>query len=143
MTAPTTVAAHTPGPWTENYIEGAATIRRSIYRRDGSMFTDCASNYDPPTNGIHLCGVTDDELQPTTAAVYRVGADKARELFDMAREVAECGEDEGDFIVDLCQRDEITEDFRSNRQLWPRAIAAWNAAEAKARAAISAARGEG
>jgi hypothetical protein len=114
------------GPWSLDYIEDAATVRRSIYRPNGTLFTDKASNYDPPENGIHLCGVTDDEEQPTTAAVYPMPPALARRLFDVAYDVARCEREEGDFVVDLCLADSIEEDFWSNRQLWPRAIEAWN-----------------
>lgn len=113
--------------WTTNYIEDAAT-RRVTLRSPRGNFDLNASNYDPPDNGIHLCGVTDDGLQPTTAAVYPMSASDAKRLFDLAKSVAECADDERDFVVDLCIDDSIEEDFSTNRQLWPRAIAAWNAA---------------
>lgn len=105
--------------FTLNYIEDAATARR-----DGN------SNYDPPRNGIHLCGQTDDGEQPTTVARYPMPADTARRLFALAREAAAtASEEEGeDFIVDLCIDGDIVDDFTTTRQLWPRAIAAWNEA---------------
>jgi hypothetical protein len=114
------------GRWSLDYIEDAATVRRSIHRPDGTLFTDKASNYDPPANGIHLCGQTDDGKQPTTVAVYIMPAGQAWDYWTLAKEVAECGKDEADFIVDLCMDDSIEGDFWSNRQLWPRAIEAWN-----------------
>lgn len=113
--------------WTLDYIEDAATARRVIRRPNGTIFTDRASNYETPYSGVHLCGVTDDGEQPTTVASYPMSARLARVLFDAARVVSECGSGEHDFIVDLCIDDEIGEDFHSNRQLWPRAIDAWNA----------------
>jgi hypothetical protein len=98
-----------------------------MYRRDGSLVSDQVSNYDPPATGVHLCGVTDDDQQPTTVATYCAPADKARDLWRAARAVAECSKDEADFVVDLFVDDQVEDDFWSNRQLWPRAIASWNA----------------
>jgi hypothetical protein len=130
------------GPWHVDYIEDAATARRSIYRRDGSLFTNKASNYDPPANGVHLCGVTDDEGQPTTMAVYRMAASEACEAFEAAKAVAECDKDAADFVVDLCIADSIENDFWSNRQVWPRAIEAWNALASRAIEAGRSSEGE-
>lgn len=109
-----------------DYVDGAATTRRSVIRRDGTLFTDRASNYEPPDNGIHLCGVTDDGLQPTTVAVYRASANRALIMFELAKAVAECSREEADFIVDLCRHGSIDLDFHTNRQIWPRAIEKWN-----------------
>lgn len=114
--------------WTLDYIEDAATVRESLYLRNGTLISDRLSNYETPSNGIHLCGVTDDGEQPTTVAVYPMAEKQARAAWQLAKEVAECGKDEGDLIVDLCVGDSIEDDFWSNRQLWPRAIDAWNAA---------------
>ncbi|WP_414902492.1 hypothetical protein ACMT1E_04480 [Sphingomonas flavalba] len=117
---------HDKPRFTLGYIDDAATARRTVYRSDGSLLSDCVSNYHTPTNGVHLCGVTDDGQQPTTVASYPMNRAEARSFWEAAREVAECAEDEYDFIVDLCISDQIYEDFRSNRQLWPRVIEAWN-----------------
>lgn len=112
--------------WATDYIEDAATTRRSIYRSDGTLACDKSSNYDPPDNGVHLCGVTDDGEQPTTVASYPMHRERARVLWLAAKMAAECGREEADFVVDLCIDDSINEDFWSNRQFWPRAIEAWN-----------------
>lgn len=82
--------------------------------------------YDPPHNGIHLCA-PDIADAAATAQRYPMSASLARALFDLAKAEAECPDDEMDFVVDLCIAGEISEDFGSNRQLWPHAIAAWNA----------------
>lgn len=113
-------------PWILDYVEDAATSRRSIHRPDGTLFTDQASNYDTPVDGIHLCGQTDDGVQPTTVAVYHMPRAETRAYWHLAKEVAECPKDEADFVVDLCIDDSIEDDFWSNRQIWPRAIEAWN-----------------
>jgi hypothetical protein len=113
--------------WDIGYIENAATCRRPIFRADGTLFTDKASNYDPPENGVHLCGQTDDGEQPTTVAAYPARRSDAAALWAVAKEVAECGRDEADFVVDLFVGGDVESDFWSNRQLWPRAISAWNA----------------
>lgn len=113
------------GPWSLDYIEDAATKRIDIKSPSGKVWTG-NSNYDPPENGIHLCGQTDDGEQPTTVAAYPMAGQIA--AFLMAKEVAECGKNEHDFVVDLMINGSIEEDFYSNRQLWPRAIEAWNAA---------------
>lgn len=110
--------------WSLSYID--TTARRSIYRADGSLFTDCASNYDPPENGVHLCGQTGDGVQPTTVATYPMFPAQAESAWLIAKDVAECEEGEADFIVDLCLGGQLECDFWSNRQLWPRAIEAWN-----------------
>lgn len=83
--------------------------------------------YDPPENGIHLCAVGAFEAA-ASAAIYPMPAKQAREFWEMARDVAACERDECDFVVDLCVGGQIDEDFLTNRQLWPRAINAWNAA---------------
>jgi hypothetical protein len=118
----------TKARFTLDYIEDAATARRTIHLRDGGTLTDSASNYDPPRNGIHLCGQTDDGEQPTTVARYPMGWREAARLFDIAREVASCESGSESFIVDLCINGDVVDDFSTNRQLWPRAIAAWNEA---------------
>jgi hypothetical protein len=105
--------------WTLDYVPDAATARWH-----GN------SNYEPLEGcGVHLCGQTDDGQQPTTVANYRMrDATEARDLWQIARSVAECASrDEEDFIVDLVLPEGIVADFSSNRQLWPRAIEAWNA----------------
>ena len=117
--------------WTENYIPDAATARVTITGRDGRKW-EGNSNYDPLDGfGVHLCGQTDDGKQPTTVANYQMrNEQEARKLWALAREVAECPtRDEEDFIVDLILPEGTVDDFSSNRQLWPRAIAAWNAAK--------------
>jgi hypothetical protein len=81
--------------------------------------------YDPPENGIHLCAQGAFEAS-ATAARYPMGAKRARDLFVIAKAVAECGPDEGDFVADLCVSGDIIDDFWTNRQIWPQAIAAWN-----------------
>lgn len=98
------------------YISDAA-----IYRdKDGN------SNYNPCSCGVHLCGQTDDGKQPTTMQNYPAATeDEARQMWLVARVFAECEEDEADFIVDLMIDDEVQFDFWSNRQIWPRAIEAW------------------
>lgn len=112
--------------WSLNYIENAATKRRVVMYR-GKIADPNASNYDPPATGVHLCGQTDDGEQPTTVAAYPMPARMARELWAVAREVAACPEGEEDFVVDLMVGGlSGPEDFFSNRQLWPRAIGAWN-----------------
>lgn len=83
--------------------------------------------YDPPTNGIHLCGCDMNDAA-ASAAIYAMPAKRARDLFSLAQSVAECGKDEGDFVVDLCIAGDMEDDFWTNRQLWPLAVAAWNAA---------------
>lgn len=118
--------------WELDYIEDAATVRRSIYRSNGTLFTDRASNYNPPDNGVHLCGVTDDEEQPTTVAAYRMPVGQAGEAWQVAKDVAECEKDAADFVVDLFIDGSCETDFWSNRQLWPRAIEAWNTIAAPA-----------
>lgn len=114
--------------WTLGYIEDAATYRTTVRSPRGTVFTD-VSNYDPLEGyGVHLCGQSDDGQQPTTVANYPMADEaEARELFELARSVAEVHDrDEEDFIVDLITADGLVDDFSSNRQLWPRAIAAWN-----------------
>jgi hypothetical protein len=113
--------------WELDYIEDAATRREAIRFRDGRICDPCASNYDPPWTGVHLCGQTDDGIQPTTVAAYAMRAAEVGRLFVAAKSAAECVKGEHDFIVDLCIGGDIIEDFYSNRQLWPRAIDAWNA----------------
>lgn len=115
-------------PWCEDYIDGAASMVCKIYRPDGSLFCDQSSNYETPDNGIHLCGQHDDGQQPTTVATYEMSGDEAAYAFQLAKEVAECGKDEADFVVDLCVDSSIIDDFWSNRQIWPLAIRAWNTA---------------
>lgn len=112
-------------PFTVDYIEDAAT-KRVNYLRRGKTYE--ASNYDTPENGIHLCGQHVNETEPTTVAAYRLSSDLAVRLFDVARDIACVEKDAGDFVVDLCLDGDIVDDFYSNRQLWPLAIAAWNAA---------------
>jgi len=80
--------------------------------------------YNPPINGIHLCGQGIDD-SAATAAAYPMSADRAQQLFATARDVAECAEDEGDFIADLFIGGDIVDDFWTNRQLWPLALTAW------------------
>jgi hypothetical protein len=112
------------GLWTENYIEDAATrVETSVYR--GRQYRH--SNYRTPVDGIHLCGQHSNGEEPCTTAVYPMRPDEARRLFEVAKTVAEVERDGGDFVVDLCIGGDITDDFYSNRQLWPRAIEAWNA----------------
>lgn len=112
--------------WAANFIEDAATKRVTLRRLNGSVLCEGSSNYDPPINGVHLCGQTDDGEQPTTVASYPIRPAEAKALFELARSVAECSKGEHDFCVDLVLDRDIGEDFYSNRQLWPRAIAAWN-----------------
>lgn len=81
--------------------------------------------YDTPTNGIHLCGQGAFEAS-ATAARYPMSAPEARRLFAIAKGVAECTKDEGDFVADLFVAGDVEEDFWTNRQLWPLAIKAWN-----------------
>lgn len=110
-----------------NYIDDAATARVTLVSPAGRVYTN-VSNYDPLDGwGVHLCGHTDDGEQPTTVANYPMGKGAPR-LWQLARDVAECGKDEADFIVDLVTPGGIVDDFWSNRQLWPRAIEAWNSA---------------
>lgn len=115
--------------WFLNYVPDAATSRRTIVGPDRRQWHG-NSNYDPLEGyGVHLCGQTDDGQQPTTVANYRMRDEaEARRLWMLAKDVAECAtRDEEDFIVDLVTADGIVDDFSSNRQLWPRAIEAWNA----------------
>lgn len=115
--------------WTLAYIDDAATARRTIRRRGRADITDI-SNYDPLEGaGVHLCGQTDDGNQPTTVANYRMRDDaEAQHLWTLAKQAAECASrEEEDFLVDLVTSHGIVADFSSNRQLWPRAIDAWNA----------------
>lgn len=117
--------------WTLNYIEDAATKRHTIRRRGRADITD-VSNYHPIEGaGVHLCGQSDDGQQPTTVSNYRMrDAAEATHLWELARSVAECASrEEEDFLVDLVLPDGISDDFSSNRQLWPRAIDAWNELE--------------
>lgn len=102
--------------WSLNYIEDAAIVRD----RDGN------SNYDPPHTGIHLCGQTDDNEQPTTVASYSLPPAQAHIFYERARAAAQCEPEEADFMVDLFIRGSSATEFCSNRQLWPRAIAEWN-----------------
>lgn len=122
------------GPrWQIGYIDDAATYRTTVTSPAGFVHTD-VSNYNPPRIGINLCGQTDDGEQPTTVAAYRMAsASEARSLWNMAKSVAECGEGEGDFIVELLIDHDTYDDFWSNRQMWPRAIEAWNAASLRVR----------
>lgn len=115
--------------WRTDYVDDAATKRVDIRSPGGRLWTG-NSNYEPPASGVHLCGQTDDGKQPTTVAVYPMQAGEARRFWQTAREVAMCGRDEADFVVDLCVADSIDDDFWSNRQIWPRAIEAWNTAKA-------------
>lgn len=116
------------GRWRLNYIADAATKRVTLRSGMGRVWTN-VSNYDPLEGcGVHLCGQSDDGEQPTTVANYRMRNEaEARRLWELARSVAECSSrEEEDFLVDLVTPDGIEDDFSSNRQLWPRAIAAWN-----------------
>lgn len=83
--------------------------------------------YDPPSNGVHLCA-SGAFGAAATAARYPMSARQARALFKLARQVAECGSEEGDFVADLFIAGDVEDDFWTNRQLWPLAIAAWNKA---------------
>lgn len=115
--------------WTLDYIEDAATARLTIRRR-GRPDLDDNSNYAPLEGaGVHLCGQTDDGKQPTTVANYRMmDHAEAQHLWTLAKLAAECASrEEEDFLVDLVTSNGIIADFSSNRQLWPRAIDAWNA----------------
>lgn len=114
-------------PYTADLIPDYATKRETIHWKGRSY--DDNSNYDPPANGIHLCGQTDDGKQFATAQSYPMDAAKARRLFAIARDVAACSIYESDFVVDLFINNSCDEDFHTNRQLWPHAIAAWNAAD--------------
>ena len=122
------VAVSGPKSWHLDYVPDAATKRVTIVGSDGRRW-EGNSQYDPCDLGIHLCGQTDDGEQPTTVANYPMASeDEARQLWELARGVAEVTDrDEEDFIVDLNLRDGCVDDFSSNRQLWPRAIEAWNA----------------
>lgn len=111
--------------WTENYIPDAAT-RLVKHQWRGRTYE--TSNYDPPDNGVHLCGQHADDEQPYTAASYPMGADNARKLFLLAKAAAETPREEGDFVVDLLIGGDIEDDFWTSRQMWSRAIAAWNVA---------------
>lgn len=114
--------------WATNYIDDAATKRVTLRSPKGTVWTG-VSNYDPIEGaGVHLCGQSDDGEQPTTVANYRMRDEaEARQLWELARSVAECASrEEEDFLVDLVTPDGIEADFSSNRQLWPRAIEAWN-----------------
>ncbi|WP_204274418.1 hypothetical protein, partial [Stenotrophomonas maltophilia] len=61
-------------------------------------------SYEPCAIGIHVCGVSADELEPVTVANIRLPTRaKARELFNLARQ--ECRAVSGepcDLVVDLC-----------------------------------------
>lgn len=99
------------------YIENAATWRDA----DGN------SNYMPCDNGVHLCGQTDDGEQPVTLQNYPF-PHNARHMWQAAKDVAECPYGEPhDFVVDLMIGGDLVDDFCSNRQLWPRALAVWAA----------------
>lgn len=116
------------GRWSLGYIDDAATARFTLVSPRGTVFED-VSNYEPlEGSGVHLCGQSDDGKQPTTVANYPMRSKvEARFLWELARSVAECASrDEEDFLVDLILPDGIVDDFSSNRQLWPRAIEAWN-----------------
>lgn len=122
--------------WTLGYIDDAATARIDIRSRDGQLWVG-NSNYDPLPGGgagVHLCGQTDDGEQPTTVANFEMAcADEARTAWNLAREAAACDFEDADFIVDLFIDGDGNDDFPSNRQLWPRAIAAWNDAQIEGR----------
>lgn len=124
--------------WALDYIDDAATARVT-YRWNGREYPD-NSNYYLPDSGIHLCGQTDDGEQPTSVARYEMPDTLARKNFELAK-VAECSRDEADFLVDLCVNDGVIADFWSNRQLWPRAIDAWNVAASLR--AMASGQGEG
>lgn len=129
MTSPVFSSRAELEAWATNYIADAATARVTITSPDGRKW-EGNSNYDPlEGSGVHLCGQTDDGQQPTTVANYPMRNEaEARELWQIAKDVADCVfRDQEDFLVDLVTPDGIADDFSSNRQLWPRAIAAWNA----------------
>lgn len=113
--------------WTADFIEDAATQRVDVRGTDGRLWTG-NSNYAPlARSGIHLCGQTDDGEQPTTIANYPMrDRAEAERAWQLAR-VAECPFEEADFIVDIVVDGDVPDGFPSNRQLWPRAIEAWNA----------------
>lgn len=130
MSAPTEAERIAAGRWQLDYIPDAATARCTIVSPRTGEAWHGNSNYDPLEGcGVHLCGQTDDGQQPTTVANYPMrDINEARVLWQLARTVAECASrDEEDFLVDLVLPEGIADDFSSNRQLWPRAIAAWNA----------------
>jgi hypothetical protein len=104
--------------WSASLITNYATRRDYSGKREHAY-------YDPPENGIHLCG-SDIHDAAATAAVYPMSAKVARDLFAVAKEAAECGKEEADFVVDLFVNGDVVEDFWTNRQLWPRAIDEWN-----------------
>lgn len=86
--------------WSLDYVDDAATKRVDIRSPAGRLWTGC-SNYETPQNGVHLCGETDDGEQPTTVAVYPMPRGSVEPNWRRAREVAMCGRDEADFVVDL------------------------------------------
>lgn len=86
--------------------------------------SDGNSNYSPCRVGLHFCGSTPDGEQPYTAAnVLATSYGNAWAIFDAAKAVGECSEDEADFCCDLMIKGYVADDFWTNRQLVP-AIAA-------------------
>lgn len=96
------------------------------------------SNYDPCVVGLHICGCamapSTDFEQPYTAFNIEASSHAvARAMFEAGRAEAECAKDEHDFVCDLNLGSaesgvEHVDDFYTNRQLFPRLVAAARAA---------------
>ena len=86
-----------------------------------------SSFYDPCDTGLHFCGQTclSKNSQPYTALNIEAVTDiAARKLYEAAKAVAECEDDEADYIIDLQLSGDCNEDFSTNRQLLPKAFEA-------------------
>lgn len=99
----------------------------TVLQINGPRFEKCGvqSYYAPVMNGVHLCGQTLCETgsQPYTAMnISSVSSDEARLLFERLKTIASCNEDEADFIIDLQQDNDCTDDFSTNRQLMTSAL---------------------
>lgn len=91
----------------------------ATYREDAQKLgEETDSFYDPCATGLHLCGQTDDENQPTTMGNWHTTAASAQETFDFIKShIGEVAEEEADYILDLQIGGETVTDLRCNRQL--------------------------
>lgn len=109
--------------YSADLIADYATLRAYSRSPSGKIYEH--AYYDPPHNGIHLCGADMNDAAATTAC-YPMPKEQARRAFELAKAEAECDREVGDFVVDLFIDGDVEGDFHTNRQLWPRAIKAWN-----------------
>jgi hypothetical protein len=90
----------------------------ATYREDVQGFgakTD--SFYDPCVTGLHLCGFTGDNDQPTTFGNWPLSKLDAEEAFTWVKDrIQIVDQEQADFILELNIQHNTVDDLRCNRQ---------------------------